>query len=99
MAARGLMEKLAARIPGGAVVFPVQNDFFGRSVTVSGLLTGCDVTAQVADALKQRQCREILLPENMFRSGTEDTLDGMTRGEIEHRLGVPVRIGFAYRQG
>ena len=91
MAAQELMKKLARHIPGAAQVFPVRNDFFGPDITVSGLLTGRDVVDQVAGAAQQ--CSGIFLPENMFRSGTELTLDGMSRKEIEAHLGTPVWIG------
>ena len=72
-------------------VFEVVNDFFGHSVTVSGLLTGGDVIAQM-----QGKCgglEVLFLPENAFRAETEVMLDGTTRGELEAALGVAVRIG------
>ena len=61
------------------------NDYFGRSVTVSGLLTGKDIISQ----LKGKITSDILfLPPNMFREFTDVTLDGMTLSEIGHQLGV-----------
>ena len=66
-------------------VHGVANDYFGRSVTVSGLLTGKDIISQ----LKGKITSDILfLPPNMFREFTDVTLDGMTLSEIGHQLGV-----------
>ncbi|MCL2420665.1 MAG: DUF512 domain-containing protein [Defluviitaleaceae bacterium] len=92
-AAQRLMEKLVAKIPRSVKVYPVQNDFFGRTVTVSGLLTGQDVVGQVKEKAIQDGCVGLFLPRNMFRDGTECTLDDMTREEMESLLGMPVWIG------
>ncbi|MCL2203515.1 MAG: DUF512 domain-containing protein [Defluviitaleaceae bacterium] len=98
VAAYGFMCALAGRFegwhPGVRIkVFEIRNDFFGASVTVSGLLTGGDVIQQL-----RGQCQGLdvlFLPHNAFRAGTETMLDGVTRGEVEAALGVAVRIGSA----
>ena len=63
----------------------IRNDFFGPLITVAGLLTGRDVTAQLRGLdLGER----LLLPAAMFnRDGL--TLDGMTLEEISKALDVP----------
>ena len=88
-AAQGLIRKIF----GSERVYVVRNDFFGHTITVSGLLTGRDIVAQVGEKARQDGCAGLVLPENMFRAGTEIALDDMTRGEIEGNLGVPVRVG------
>lgn len=70
-------------------VVVVTNDFFGPQITVSGLLTGQDIVAQ----LKNRTLgSELLLPVNVLRSGEDVLLDDMHINEIEKTLQVPVRI-------
>lgn len=70
-------------------VVVVTNDFFGPQITVSGLLTGQDIVAQ----LKNRTLgSELLLPANVLRSGEDVLLDDMHINEIEKTLQVPVRI-------
>jgi putative radical SAM enzyme (TIGR03279 family) len=66
------------------------NRFYGESITVTGLLTGKDIYEQLRDS--ELGC-EVLIPENCLRYPEEDFLCGMTRSELEDRLGVPVRIG------
>ena len=91
-AAYPLMKKLAdaamERISGLTVsVFEIQNNFFGASVTVSGLLTGRDL----AEQLGGKNLGDVLLIcENMLRSGEEVFLDDMTVSELSERLGVPI---------
>lgn len=70
-------------------VYPIKNDFFGEMITVSGLLTGQDLLAQ----LKTRQLGEkLLLPQNMFKSGEKIFLDDMTLDALEKALQVPIDI-------
>jgi len=98
-AAQDLMEQLIAQtskfICRSVKLYPVQNNFFGRTVTVSGLLTGGDIINQVGEKAKQDGCTCLFLPKNMFRAETEYTLDDITREEIEQALGLPVYIGDA----
>lgn len=70
-------------------VYPIRNDFFGEMITVSGLITGQDLIAQ----LKGKPLGEcLLLPENMFRSGEEFFLDDVTLEDVQNALQVPVDI-------
>lgn len=78
------------KFPGRTIhIYPIRNDFFGESITVSGLLTGQDVIAQ----LKGKELGEyLLLPVNMFRSGETVFLDDLTAEDAEKALQVKVRI-------
>jgi NifB/MoaA-like Fe-S oxidoreductase len=70
-------------------VVPVINYFFGETITVAGLLTGKDISEQLAGrALGD----EVLVPENTLRADGDLFLCGMTPIELSERLGVPVRI-------
>lgn len=72
-----------------AHIYPVINEFFGENITVSGLLTGGDLLAQLKDAeLGER----LLLPCNMLRSGENVFLDDITVDELERTLQIPINI-------
>lgn len=67
----------------------IKNKFFGESITVTGLLTGQDIVAQ----LQGKDLGDVLLlPINMLRSGENVLLDDMTTLDIEKALQVPVDI-------
>ena len=70
-------------------VFAIRNDFFGEMITVSGLLTGQDILAQLKD--KELGDR-LLLPTNVLRSGEEVFLDDMTLTDLEKALQVKIDI-------
>lgn len=71
------------------LVYPIRNDFFGERITVSGLLTGQDLSAQ----LSGRELGErLLLPCNLLRSGEEVFLDDMTLDELKMALQVEIDI-------
>jgi len=75
-------------------VFEIENSFFGKNVTVSGLLTGQDIIKQ----LKGKYNVDMFyLPENAFRAGVEEKvmLDGVTLAQLSKALGVPVCVGSA----
>ncbi|MBR6020307.1 MAG: DUF512 domain-containing protein [Lachnospiraceae bacterium] len=70
-------------------VYPIINYFFGETITVSGLLTGKDIIEQ----MKDREIRgNLILPENLLRSGEEVLLDDLTVSDIENALQTRVRI-------
>lgn len=78
------------KFPGIEItVYAIRNDFFGEQITVSGLITGTDLKAQLTG---KDLGEALLLPANMFRSGEEVFLDDMTREELENALQVPVNI-------
>ncbi len=70
-------------------VFAVRNDFFGEQITVSGLLTGGDIIAQLKG--KDLGCA-LMLPQNVLRSGENVFLDDVTTIQMESALQVPVNI-------
>ncbi|MCL2819971.1 MAG: DUF512 domain-containing protein [Oscillospiraceae bacterium] len=70
-------------------VIGIKNDFFGESVTVSGLVTGGDIIGQLKDkSLGSR----VLIPGNMLRAGEDIFLDDITVSQLSYELGVPVHI-------
>lgn len=87
---RKMADRLMERFPGISIrVYPVRNDFFGERITVTGLLTGQDIIAQ----LKEKELGEILyLPENILRSGEQVLLDDITVQELSGALQVKTDI-------
>ncbi len=69
--------------------YAIRNDFFGEQITVSGLITGTDLIAQ----LKEKDLGEVLLlPENMLKCGEAVFLDDMTVSAVEKALQVKTDI-------
>ena len=72
-----------------AQVYPIRNDFFGELITVSGLITGQDLKAQ----LKGKDLGEcLLIPCNMLRSGEDIFLDDVSVRELEDALGTEIVV-------
>ncbi len=84
-----LAEKAREKTGVTGRVYAVQNDFFGHSVDVAGLVTGGDLIAQLQGKdLGQR----LLIPVNMLRHGGDVFLDDVRVPDVEAALGVPVTV-------
>ena len=68
-------------------VYKIKNDFFGDSITVAGLLTATDLTAQLAD---KDLGDALLIPTAALRADGEVFLDDITPDELSQRLSVEV---------
>lgn len=70
-------------------VYKIRNDFFGETITVTGLITGQDLIAQ----LKGKPLGDtLLLSASMVRRDDLIFLDDITVADVERELGVSVRI-------
>ena len=82
-------ERMMEAFPGLQIhVFAIRNDFFGETITVSGLITGQDLVTQLKE---QKEHGEdlgdtLLIPSNMLRSGEQVFLDDLTVGDVEAAL-------------
>lgn len=65
---------------------PIINRFFGETVTVSGLITGQDLIAQ----LKGEEADEILITESMLREGEDIFLDDITLQQAQEQIGIRI---------
>lgn len=85
-----LCKRLESRVSGLTVhVYRIVNHFFGENVTVAGLLTGKDVSEQLAG---KDLGDELLFPAVMLRADGDVFLDDMSPAELSRRLGgIPVR--------
>ncbi|MBC7764883.1 MAG: DUF512 domain-containing protein [Hyphomonadaceae bacterium] len=85
---QGLVNRLQQIFIGLTVhVVPIQNDFFGHGVTVSGLVTGQDLISQLQDTIKGKI---LYIPSVMLRSDGDIFLDDVTLAQVEQALGVQV---------
>jgi putative radical SAM enzyme (TIGR03279 family) len=86
-----LLHRAVTRLPELDIkIFGIVNNFFGDTITVTGLLTGGDIADQLAGKLESD--RILLLSEYMFRRDTEDFLDDTTKADLERKLGVKIEI-------
>lgn len=70
-------------------VIAVENDFFGHTIDVAGLLTGQDLSAQLR---KAPVLGRVLLPPHTLRHGETVFLDDYTVERLSRELGCPVQI-------
>jgi putative radical SAM enzyme (TIGR03279 family) len=66
----------------------VENHFFGKDVTVSGLLTGSDLLSSLE---KREQGDLVVIANNLLRDAEDLFLDNLSLSELEAKLGVPIK--------
>ena len=95
-----LSEKAMATVNGLKVnVYKIKNNFFGESITVSGLLTGTDLAEQLGPYAEGGELGETLyLSRNMLRAEGDLFLDGKTPEWLSEQLGG-VKIEFLQNDG
>ena len=87
---RSLMDEAEAKFPGLTVhLYPIRNDFFGEMITVTGLITGQDLIAQLRG---QPLGEELLLSSVMIRRDSDVFLDDYTIGDVESALQTTIRL-------
>ena len=83
-----LCKKAEASFPGLSTrVYAIENHFFGKSITVAGLLTGKDLVEQLAS---KELGDELLIPAVCLRAEGDVLLDDVSPAELSSKLGVPV---------
>ena len=87
---KSLFNKMKTKYPNiQCNVYDIENEFFGPSITVAGLITGQDIIKQ----LKGKDLGDtLLIPINMLRSGETVFLDDISVEDLENALQVKVRI-------
>lgn len=70
-------------------IYKIENCFFGKNVTVTGLLTGQDIIDQLKD---KELGDELLISKSMLRSGEQIFLDDYTVSDLEKELNVKIKI-------
>ncbi len=86
----GLSEKLMSINKNIEIdVYRIINNFYGPTITVSGLLTGKDIYEQLRGKL---DAELLILPASALRREEQDFLCGMKLFELEELLGVKIRL-------
>lgn len=68
-------------------VYKIRNDFFGETITVTGLITATDLIAQ----LKGKELGdELLISSSMLRRDSDVFLDDLTVSDVEKALNVKI---------
>lgn len=70
-------------------VYCAENEFFGHSVTVAGLLTGTDIYNRLKD---EQLSEELLIPSVMLRHEGDLFLDNMSLDELAEKLNVRITV-------
>ena len=85
-----ILEEIRKKFPNITThLYAIRNDFFGERITVSGLITGQDLTGQLKG---QPLGERLLLPCNMMKIGEPVFLDDFTLEEVENSLQVKTDI-------
>ena len=71
-------------------VFPIENTFFGKNITVAGLVVGTDIINQIKDKIDNIDY--VVLPKTMFKEFETVMLDGTTIDELVDKLGKQILI-------
>ncbi len=88
---RRFTDRLAEKEGLQVTVLPVENRFFGATVTVAGLLTGRDVIKTIQDHADSADM--LLVPDVALREDQDIFLDDVALGDIEEATGLKtVRI-------
>ena len=83
-------QKIREKFPNIRInVYEIKNEFFGETVTVAGLITGKDLLAQLSG---KELFGNLMLPSNMLRHGGDLFLCGMSKEELEEKLGVEITL-------
>ncbi len=71
-------------------IIPVKSEFWGDTITVTGLITGADLEK----TLSKRTFKDskIMIPSIMLRDFTEEFLDGIKLSEIEARNNLQITV-------
>jgi len=70
-------------------LMPIENRFFGTSITVTGLLTGKDVIKTLFDRIEGQGI--VLVPDVVLKNGEDMFLDDITLKDMEEALGLPMK--------
>ncbi len=83
-----LIQKLTTKVKGLNVnIFEIKNNFFGETITVSGLITGKDIIEQLYN---EDLGQALLIPNSMLKANENIFLDDITIEDIEKELNIKV---------
>ncbi len=84
------IDRIRVKFPGvQAEVVTIRNEFFGENITVSGLITGRDLMAQLSG---KELGDKLLIPCNMLKNDEDVFLDDITLEEVSQKLNVEIVV-------
>ena len=87
---RALAREAEEKFPGLTChVYSIRNDFFGETITVTGLLTAQDLIAQLKD---KPLGEKLLLSSSMIRRNDDVFLDDLHISDVEEALQVKIQL-------
>jgi putative radical SAM enzyme (TIGR03279 family) len=85
-----LLKKVQSKFTGLSFeIYPIINHFFGEKITVSGLVTGTDIVAQLKG---KKLPSRVLIPSSMLRAEQDMFLDSITLDEVSKELARPISV-------
>lgn len=89
-----LAQKIMQKVQGLNVeVLAIENEFFGKTVTCTGLLTGIDIAnALLKYTESNEKPSEVILPSNTLKEFEDVFLCGMTLKELKKRTGCKITV-------
>ncbi|HHV09587.1 MAG TPA: DUF512 domain-containing protein [Clostridiales bacterium] len=90
---KGFASRIMEVFPGIKInVCCIRNEFFGETITVSGLITGQDLIKQLQERKEDGENlgETLQIPSNMLRTGEQMFLDNVTVSDVEEALGLKV---------
>ena len=89
-----LAQKVMEKMQGLTVeVLAIENEFFGKTVTCTGLLTGIDISNAILKYLENNEKpSEVILPSNTLKEFEDVFLCGMTLKELKKRTGCKIIV-------
>lgn len=87
---KAALDELEKKFPHTHVeLYRIENNFFGKNITVAGLITATDLEKALCGMpLGER----LILPSVMLRADGDLFLDGVSLSELSERLGLPIDI-------
>lgn len=84
------IEKINTKFKGlEIIVVPIENNFFGKTITVSGLITGGDLISQL---MEYRDVDKIIIPKSMLKRDEDLFLDNISLEDVRRELGIRVDV-------
>lgn len=71
-------------------VIAIENNFFGNSITVSGLITGQDIIRQIENYNNIDNIDGLIIPKSMLRADSNVFLDDLTVEDLQNRLMIKI---------
>lgn len=83
-----VVEMIKAKFPSFDIqVVAIENNFFGKTITVSGLVTGGDLISQLKP---YSDVDKIFIPKSMLKRDEDIFLDNISLDDVEKQLGIDV---------